>query len=107
MAAFQVVDPASGDAVVLLANAQSIPYEVFSKVDMIGFGALDQMLGREPDGTLELALPDRRYLPARAPRGHAPGPPAPRPAGSRPRAGRRLMAGSDGWPRSPFMATWT
>ena len=57
MAAFQVVDPASGDAVVLLANAQSIPYEVFSKVDMIGFGALDQMLGREPDGTLERLYP--------------------------------------------------
>lgn len=57
MAAFQVVDPASGDAVVLLANAQSIPYEVFSKVDMIGFGALDQMLGRQPDGTLEKFYP--------------------------------------------------
>ena len=56
-AAFQVVDPASGDAVVLLTNAQSIPYEVFGKVDMIGLGALDQMLGREPDGTLERLYP--------------------------------------------------
>lgn len=57
MAAFQVVDPTAGDAVVLLTDAQSIPYEVFSKVDMIGFGALDRMLGREPDGTLERLYP--------------------------------------------------
>ena len=57
MAAFQVVDPGTGDGVVLLANAQSIPYEVFGKVDMIGFGALDQILGRQPDGTLEHMYP--------------------------------------------------
>ncbi len=57
MAAVQVVDPTSGDGVVLLADAQSIPYEVLGKVDMIGFGALDQMLGRQPDGTLEKFYP--------------------------------------------------
>ncbi len=57
MAAFQVVDPGTGDAVVLLVNAQAIPYEVFGKVDMIGFGALDQMLGRQADGTLEHMYP--------------------------------------------------
>ncbi len=57
MSAFQVVDPTSGDAVILLADAQAIPYEVFSKIDMIGLGALDQMLGHEPDGTLERLYP--------------------------------------------------
>ena len=37
----------------MLANAQAIPYELLGKIDMIGFGALDLMLGREPNGTLE------------------------------------------------------
>jgi CubicO group peptidase (beta-lactamase class C family) len=53
MAAFQGFDPASGDGIVLLGNAQAIPYELLGKIDMIGFGALDMMLGREPNGTLE------------------------------------------------------
>ena len=41
----------------ILTDAQSILYEVLAKVDMIGFGALDQMLGRQPDGTLEKLYP--------------------------------------------------
>ncbi len=53
MAAFQGFDPASRDGIVVLANAQAIPYELLGKIDAIGFGALDLMLGREPDGTLE------------------------------------------------------
>jgi CubicO group peptidase (beta-lactamase class C family) len=53
MAAFQGFDPVSGDGIVLLANAQAIPYELLGKIDMIGFGAIDLMLGREPNGTLE------------------------------------------------------
>ena len=53
MAAFQGFDPASGDGIVLLGDAQAIPYELLGKIDMIGFGALDLMLGREPNGTLE------------------------------------------------------
>ena len=53
MAAFQGFDPASGDGIVLLGNAQAIPYELLGKIDMIGLGALDLMLGREPNGTLE------------------------------------------------------
>ena len=45
------------DAVVVLANAQSIPYEVLGKIDMIGQGTLAQMLGRQADGTLERFYP--------------------------------------------------
>ena len=91
----------------LLADAQSIPYEVFSKIDMIGFGALDQMLGREPDGTLErlypivdvfllvlLAVMLRGHLRlVRRVRDRE------RPADAWPR--------SAGWPRSPSTAIWT
>ena len=57
MAAFQAFDPGSGDGIVVLANAQAIPYELLGKIDMIGFGALDLMLGREPNGTLEKFYP--------------------------------------------------
>ena len=57
MAAVQVIAPASRDAVVVLANAQSIPYEVLGKIDMIGQGTLAQMLGRQADGTLERFYP--------------------------------------------------
>ena len=53
MAAFQGFDPDSGDGIVVLGNAQAIPYELMGKIDMIGFGAIDLMLGREPNGTLE------------------------------------------------------
>jgi hypothetical protein len=53
MSAFQGFDPASRDGIVVLGNAQAIPYELLGKIDMIGFGALDLMLGREPNGTLE------------------------------------------------------
>ena len=53
MAAFQGFDPASRDGIVVLGNAQAIPYELLGKIDTIGFGALDLMLGREPSGTLE------------------------------------------------------
>jgi CubicO group peptidase (beta-lactamase class C family) len=57
MAAFQGFDPSSGDGIVVLANAQAIPYELLGKIDMIAFGALDLMLGREPNGTLEKFYP--------------------------------------------------
>ena len=57
MAAFQGFDPGSGDGIVVLTNAQAIPYELLGKIDMIGFGALDLMLGREPNGTLEKFYP--------------------------------------------------
>ena len=57
MAAVQVVAPGSRDAVIVLADAQSIPYEVLGKIDMIGTGALDHMLGRQADGTLERFYP--------------------------------------------------
>ena len=52
-------------AIVVLANAQAIPYEVLGKIDMIGFGALDLMLGREPNGTLEKFYAVRRHRPDR------------------------------------------
>ena len=52
MAAFQGFDPASATGS-WFGNAQAIPYELLGKIDMIGFGALDLMLGREPNGTLE------------------------------------------------------
>ena len=52
--------------IVVLANAQAIPYELFGKIDMIGLGALDQMLGREPDGTLEQFYPIVDVVPDRA-----------------------------------------
>ena len=53
MAAFQGFDPGSRHGIVVLTNAQAIPYELLGKIDMIGFGAIDLMLGREPKGTLE------------------------------------------------------
>jgi hypothetical protein len=65
MAAFQAFDPGSGDGIVVLANAQAIPYEVLGKIDMIGFGALDLMLGRHPNGDAREVLPARRRRPDR------------------------------------------
>ena len=48
MAALQAFAPESRTGIVVLANAQGIPYETFGKIDAIGIGALDQMLGRQP-----------------------------------------------------------
>ena len=91
MAAFQGFDPGSGDGIVVLANAQAIPYELLGKIDMIGFGALDLMLGREPNGTLEkfYVLVDIALIVALVVmlRGHLrlarPGAPSPAPDGRR------------------------
>lgn len=57
MAALQAFAPASRTGIVVLADAQGIPYETFGKIDSIGIGALDQMLGRQPNGTLEHFYP--------------------------------------------------
>ena len=57
MAALQAFAPESRTGIVVLANAQGIPYETFGKIDAIGIGALDQMLGRQPNGTLEHFYP--------------------------------------------------
>ena len=53
MAAVQAFAPTLGTGIVVLANAQWIPFETFGKIDAIGLGALDMMLGRQPNGTLE------------------------------------------------------
>ncbi len=53
MAAVQAFAPATGTGIVVLANAQAIPFETFGKIDAIGIGALDRMLGRQSNGTLE------------------------------------------------------
>ena len=57
MAALQAFAPASRTGIVVLANAQGIPYELFGKLDAIGLGALDRMLGRQSNGTLEHFYP--------------------------------------------------
>ena len=57
MAAVQVIAPTSRDGIIVLTDAQSIPYELLGKIDMIGLGALDHMLGRQADGTLERFYP--------------------------------------------------
>lgn len=57
MAALQAFAPELRTGIVVLANAQGIPYETFGKIDSIGIGALDQMLGRQPNGTLEHFYP--------------------------------------------------
>jgi len=57
MAAFQAIDPGSRDAIVVLADAQSAPFELLGKIDGIGYGALDLMAGRAPGGTLDAFYP--------------------------------------------------
>ena len=57
MAALQAFAPDSRTGIVVLANGQGIPYETLGKIDAIGIGALDQMLGRQPNGTLEHFYP--------------------------------------------------
>lgn len=57
MAALQAFAPVTRTGIVVLANAQGIPYETFGKIDSIGIGALDQILGRQPNGTLEHLYP--------------------------------------------------
>ncbi|MFL5755624.1 MAG: serine hydrolase [Chloroflexota bacterium] len=57
MASFQGIVPAAGTGLVLLADAQSIPFELMGKIDFVGLGALDQMIGRAPRGTLDHFYP--------------------------------------------------
>ena len=107
MAAVQVIAPASRDGVIVLADAQSIPYEVLGKIDMIGLGALDHMLGRQADGTLERFYPIvdvvLLVLLAAMVRGHGP----PRSPGPRPPALGSPRPGRAAWARSPSTATST